>query len=254
MCLAIFKPKNKLFPDELTLRRAWKNNPDGAGLAICTDEGVQIIKGLMTFDDFFSLLDNSLIPFDVIIHFRWATSGNVDASMTHPFPVSNDNKDLKSLEILTEKAIIHNGVLFSPKFSSGYSDTAIFTRYLALKGINYDKIHEIIKSDRLAICSSNGVELLGQWHDINGVFYSNLYSIENTYKNNFRDPYFYSDDFFDLKSYDDDLDFCPCCGSDEVEHIASRSLTFECLSCGTIYNDTHFLETSFIQKPKFKKG
>jgi hypothetical protein len=263
MCLAIFKPQNKMIPDEMTLRRAWKNNPHGAGVAIRTIDGVQIIKGLMTIDSLLNVLNDSLIGFDLVIHFRWATSGNVNAEMTHPFPVSNDNNDLKSLDLLTDTAIIHNGVMFSPRFDSGYSDTAIFSRYLAINGINYSKIQEIIGYDRLAIVTQDDVELIGQWNEIDGVFYSNLYSIADeieskwAYRDNLKDPYFHSSDdwaFYDSRNYfeDEDLEFCPCCSSDEIEHIGLKSLTFECLECGVVFNESHFLESNFIEQPKNK--
>lgn len=266
MCLAIFKPKNEKIPPFKTLETAWQNNPDGAGLAIVNGESVKIIKGLMTLEDLmFHLSDDSLNGFDLVIHFRWSTSGHVSPEMTHPFPVSTDNNDLKSLEIETQTAIIHNGVMFSPKLDSGYSDTAIFTKYYALKnGLNDLEISEIIGSDRLAIASKDGVKLVGSWHEVDGLHYSNLGSFESRSYRSFNDsflddPYFYSSDyaFFDSRrdSYleNEELQFCPCCGSDEVEQIGIRSLAVECLDCGSVFNETHFLESDIITKKQKRK-
>lgn len=268
MCLAIFKPKNQNFPSEKTLKIAWKNNSDGAGIAIKTEQGIKIIKGLMTLDSLLNELDDSLKKFDVVIHLRYATSGFISSEMTHPFPVSNDRHDLKSLDLITDTAIIHNGVLFSPRFDTVYSDTAIFARYLAIKGINYNHISSIIGDDRLAIMTKNGVELLGQWYEIDGLHYSNTYSIQeyspkNHISSYLNDPFYASssDDWamYDSRHFlddDDALEYCPHCLSDEIEHIGLKSLTFECLSCGTVFNETQFLliEDEIKKTKKIKVG
>lgn len=266
MCLAIFKPKNKEMPSFKTLENAWQNNPDGAGLAIVNGDEVRIIKGLMTLEDLILELSHDyLTGLDVVIHFRWATSGHVSPEMTHPFPVSTDNYDLKSLRIDTDTAIIHNGVMFSPKLNSGYSDTAIFTKYYALKnGLTDKEINQIIGSDRLAIASKNGVRLIGSWHEIDGLHYSNLGSFESRSYKSFNDsflddPYFYSSDyaFFDSRrdSFFDneDLQICPCCESHDVEIIGIRSLAIECLDCGAVFNDTQFLESDIMTKKQRRK-
>lgn len=264
MCLAIYKPKTSKFPSKATLKTAWENNPHGAGLAIITGNEVKIIKGLMTFDELILVIESGLFnDNEVVIHLRWSTSGSIIPELTHPFPVSRDNKDLMSLEIETDKAVIHNGVMFSPKIND-YSDTAIFTKFLALKSnITDDEIKSIIKNDRLAIVTKDGVNLYGNWEIIDGLFYSNTYSLKTSYswsyksnkknkKASFEIDEYYSipesenfDRYFYDSRYDyldhNGLDYCPHCDSGNTEIIGINSHVMECLDCGSVYNETDFL-------------
>jgi hypothetical protein len=251
MCLAIFKPKNQKMPSEKNLSIAWENNPDGAGLAVVTKSGVEIIKGFMTLDSllyFLNTNEKKLEGLDVLLHFRWATSGpkNNPAEMCHPFPVSKKNDELKSLRMTAETAIIHNGVLFPPMMTD-YSDTAIFSRFLASKKPSNDEIAKIVgPSNKIAIATKAGVNLIGKWEIINGVFFSNTYSLESR---KLTSSAWLNEDLDEIMregfSYSD-LEFCPCCGSDDVEMIGVRAVAVECLECGTIYNETQFLEGNFV--------
>ena len=47
MCIAIVKPRGVSLA-EARLRLCFENNPDGAGFAIATDQGVTIHKGYTT--------------------------------------------------------------------------------------------------------------------------------------------------------------------------------------------------------------
>lgn len=274
MCLAIFKPKNKAFPKTDLLKNAWENNPDGAGLAIVENDHVKIIKGIMTFKALKNILkNNDLKNKDVVLHFRWSTSGTIIPELTHPFPVSRSNKDLKALSIETEKAIIHNGVMFSP-IGKEYSDTAIFSKYMALKkDLSNEEIKAIIGVDRMAIATISGVELIGSWSSISGVMFSNTYSIEPKIVWDAPAPKFSDSAFWDsrkeekgyLSSFDDPfywsenaamvggLEYCPHCDSDNTELIGINQTVAECLDCGSVYNDTHFLEAKNNNTSKLKK-
>lgn len=266
MCLAIFKPKNEKFPALDVLQRAWKTNPHGAGLAIVENGKVKILKGFMTLEDFYTVLcEENLKALDVVIHFRWSTSGSVIPELCHPFPVSKSNADLKALSMVTDKALIHNGVMFQPKIND-YSDTAIFSRYMAHAAPDNKTIREIIGNDRLAIVTGLGVNLIGDWNLIDGCVFSNLYStaIEEethikekiSYKESWafddlrNDPYYFSEDYVGHE----DLEFCPSCDSDYVEMIGVNSIACECLDCGTIFNETEFLESSRKISPRKKRA
>lgn len=185
MCIAIYKPKDAKFPTRNTLKNCWNNNPDGAGIAIHVpavkkgqEPTVKIIKGLMTFKQFYKTLRTMPIEEnEVVLHFRWATSGTVDEGMTHPFPITNDRLDLKSLEIECDRAIVHNGVMFSPKYTENWSDTAIFARWLHVVKPSGNRMRKVLGSDRLAIIDKhNGVKLCGSWTNINGCYFSNNHS------------------------------------------------------------------------------
>jgi predicted glutamine amidotransferase len=232
MCLAIFKPANKSFNrDHITT--AWRNNPHGAGLAIRTKNAVEIYKGFMTLDGLSSFLNDNesfLEAHDVVLHLRWSTSGTIKPGLCHPFPASKNNNDLLALELVTDTALIHNGVMFQPNLND-YSDTAIFSRYFAHFAPSLKQINKVIKNDRLAIVTKDGVKMLGFWEVKGDCFYSNTYSLEtNNYNFDFKDDY--------LKEY---FFECPICGSESVDHIGINSNAHECLDCHSVFNGTDFI-------------
>uniref|UniRef100_A0A6M3XTY1 Glutamine amidotransferase type-2 domain-containing protein n=1 Tax=viral metagenome TaxID=1070528 RepID=A0A6M3XTY1_9ZZZZ len=117
MCLAIYKPTRSKLPTKEELEEAFRVNSDGFGLAVrVKDKGVVILKGAMTRDDMFALLkkveehaDTRRSP--MLLHFRHATEGRVWAGNCHPFPVTSNPKDLQAVSIVTDMALVHNGVI-----------------------------------------------------------------------------------------------------------------------------------------------
>lgn len=108
MCVAIYKPqKNKISRERL--EEAFNANPDGCGL-MWADGNLQIQKGCWNFDKFYSLystLEHSTDS-DIVIHFRTASSGNINDAACHPFFV---DKNL---------AFVENGNLF--EFSNFFAE------------------------------------------------------------------------------------------------------------------------------------
>jgi glutamine amidotransferase len=97
MCLAIYKPANKTV-DWDALAEGFASNRDGAGFAVVSNDVLQVVKGLFTFDQFREAFE----PYaneQAVIHFRLATHGLKDEDNCHPFHVS------------PELVLIHNGVL-----------------------------------------------------------------------------------------------------------------------------------------------
>lgn len=231
MCLAIFKPKGQKIPENEIIS-SWRYNSDGAGLCV-RDNGAFIKKGFMSLNEYLAyILENEdyLLSHDVVFHLRYTTSGNTVPELTHPFPISSKNSDLLKLEFHCEKALIHNGVLFNPLFENSYSDTAIFSKWLSFFKPSKKKIESESKGNRLAIVCKDRVELIGHWHEISGIFYSNLYSIDFDDKKS--DKFFWDYD----SNFRDDIPFCPLCSSDEVENIGVYTDTCECLDCGTVFS------------------
>lgn len=109
MCLAIYKPRGVRIPEN-ALEEGFRANPHGAGFAYVTSGRIEVVKGLMTFNDFLSAWQLAEGR-QAIVHFRWATHGSRGEDMTHPFWVSR------------ETAMIHNGMLEIP-CSGDNSDTA----------------------------------------------------------------------------------------------------------------------------------
>lgn len=240
MCLAIFKPAGKSIPFD-HIKTAWITNKDGAGVAIRRNSGdVEISKGFMYLTDFMTFLANNeeyLNERDVVIHLRYSTCSEIVPEMTHPFPVTKKTSDLKLLDTTTKMALIHNGILFSPKFKN-FSDTAILARWLGLKKRTNKQIMKVIgTNNKLAIVTSKKVELLGEWHDLDGIMYSNLYSIQK-----WNDK----PSFLDKKYASFDLEFCPLCGSDDTRFIGINTDTCECLECHTVYNEEFMLEGKIV--------
>lgn len=256
MCLAIFKKTGLSIPYD-SIKAAWRMNGDGAGIAIRGTNFVEIHKGFMSlgeFIDFLTLNEKTFNNYDMVLHLRYTTSGNTNIGMTHPFPVSRKNADLVSPYFKTDKAVIHNGVMFNPNLSChGYSDTAIFAKWLAVFNPKMKKIKKVLGEDRLAIVTKEKVELLGDWHEKDGIMYSNLYSLASYSYSKWDDDYEfskrwgstahgYADDHHAVDTLEE-LDYCVNCGSDNTEYIGVYTMTMECLTCHSVYNVEQFMET-----------
>lgn len=227
MCIAIGKLMGVDVPAESILANCWRNNPDGAGFAFALGGNVFIKKGYMTYDAFKSALDEVGSKYDLknlgmLFHFRIATHGARDGSMTHPFPLHTDEGALKKLEYTTDYAIIHNGIIdltsYKASKTNGLSDTALFVqRYLSKLASNpgwfdnkenIELIHDIIDS-KMAILSGTGdIKFTEGFKEDNGVFYSNS-SYNDNYVKHYVKPYdysytpYYSTNYSTKASYDD---------------------------------------------------
>lgn len=200
MCIIVYKPTTAKMPNKKTLIKCWNNNKDGAGYMFPSKGSVIIKKGFMKFNDFYNNLKSDLkrygefTPF--VLHFRIQTQGGVNPQYTHPFPLSSDMDNLKKLRVKTDIGIAHNGIidLTSSRYNYTvtYSDTMKFiTDYLSL--IIHDKyyykdkdkltlIERLIES-KMAIMDGDGhTELIGEFIEDNGVYYSNDYYKEDRYK------------------------------------------------------------------------
>jgi glutamine amidotransferase len=100
VCLAIYKPPRVIVPRD-ALANGFDSNAHGAGFAYVQNDTLVTVKGLFTFDAFWSAYNPHRYK-QAIIHFRWATSGLHDEGNCHPFAISDDT------------AMIHNGVLDIP--------------------------------------------------------------------------------------------------------------------------------------------
>lgn len=194
MCLALYKPaKAKLNQDEM--RTAFSANPDGAGFAYYDPslKRVVIQRGYFTFNDLWA--DLAPIMEDncpLILHYRWATHGDINVENCHPFQ-------------LTDGALIHNGIIsgmgtstyksaskyYTPpvgktcadmECSDDRSDTREFVEdYLADMGVSELRaakklIEHTIGYSKLVTIHNDGSVIIfnedsGHWR--NGVWYSN---------------------------------------------------------------------------------
>jgi predicted glutamine amidotransferase len=247
MCIAIAKLPNRELPSEETLKICWNNNDDGAGFAFNYDNRVFIKKGFMTFADFMEKLryyDNKydLKKCGMLIHFRIATHGARDASMTHPFPIIDDAGCLKKIEYVSDYAVVHNGIISltssSASKSDGLSDTALFIKdYLTKiaqnkswlrKECNMELIEKLIGSKMAILDKTGHIEMTSGFTEENGVFYSN-----SSYKDTWYTKYgcYYTGnscygsyyDYNDYGSYDDYI----ANKIDDSKHTSSKNYKYD---------------------------
>lgn len=165
-----------------TLKKCWEANPDGAGFALLTGGdkyAIEIHKGYMTWEQFKAAFEKyRLADFagDMLLHFRIATHGGISPGNTHPFSLTGDVKLLKHTNVLTNYALIHNGMLpIKPK--GDISDTMEFCRRLAPLYQNIPSAFNLIEgmagNNKIAVMTRERVHLFGQWECVEGVYFSN---------------------------------------------------------------------------------
>jgi len=159
MCIGIVSECGVPMPDEITLKRCWDGNSDGAGFAYLGDEDVwQVQKGFMKWGAFLKAFQEMEFTNDhtVVIHFRIGTSGRCPSKhgemgkghkCTHPFPISDNSEELEVTEYVAKQIVIHNGVVGTGL--GVLSDTQIAIRDHLSVLWNYvdkdEKIKELLK-------------------------------------------------------------------------------------------------------------
>lgn len=169
MCIAIVKPRGVSLSED-RLRICFENNPDGAGFAIATQEGVAIHKGYTTVEGFLEAYQQYRVEdHAALVHFRIATRGDSGAGNHHPFPLSVG-------------ALIHNGTInWLGQPGEGRSDTALFAELLGDMTENQlIRLRPMIENStgwsRFAVLTHAGRFLLFNahvWEEADGALYSN---------------------------------------------------------------------------------
>lgn len=204
MCLAIYKPKGASVPRK-HLEAGFKSNKDGAGFAVAKNGELIVRKGFFTFTELWQAWQP--FQFDAaIIHFRWATHGEVGEANCHPFSLNGG-----------KYALIHNGII-DIESEGGMSDTGTFA-HLVLEPL-LDRLSPdepslvfLVESflgagNKVVILDAAGLatiynESAGLW--LNGVWYSN---------NSFEPkPAFVSLGRRTIEEVDDDKWFADYCGT-----------------------------------------
>ena len=157
---------------------------------------VIIKKGFMDYNEFITSLTDDYkkygeqTPF--VLHFRISTQGGVKKGLTHPFPFTSELEDMKKTRVKCQLGIAHNGIIdlttesYWKRKDVDYNDTMKFiSEYLTLiiddfkwyeKKNKVKLIEQLISGSRLAIMDGLGhTELIGDWVQDDGIFYSNTY-------------------------------------------------------------------------------
>ena len=215
MCIIAIKEKGINMPSEEILETMFRHNPDGAGFMYAKDGHVHIRKGFMTFHSFMKAVDRieNVKDIPLVMHFRIATSGNIDAGTCHPFPISNKRKVLRKTDITTDIGVVHNGVI-PITAPNNMSDTM---QYIAGKLYYYQKlqqnfyvqksymkrIEKEIQSKMVFLTSNGDIYKIGDFITDSGMIYSNTSYRSYTYL-----PYHFSFDD-DLYGYCSSAMLCP---------------------------------------------
>jgi len=182
MCIIIVKPAGEDIPADHILQNCFKNNPDGAGLMFQEKKKkVLIEKGFMTVDSLLYHLEKidrkyTLSDRDVCIHFRQATHGVISPGNTHPFPVTNNVKELQKTHITTSAGLAHNGILYrySPPKGSHLSDTMVFVRAISER---YDEKKDLMmmngSGQRFCMMTRDRTLICGEYLYEDGMYFSN---------------------------------------------------------------------------------
>jgi hypothetical protein len=106
MCVIITGIKRK--PTLVELLAAEDQNPDGGGMAWSTPKGVEFVKGLTAEE-----IHETLLGLDDstrwVVHFRYATIGDPQAGLCHPFPIQKDTN--LNTEGRVGRVLFHNGTV-----------------------------------------------------------------------------------------------------------------------------------------------
>lgn len=117
MCLLCLQPPGVVIP-ERHLENGYRNNPDGMGYSFVYRGAIKTRKFMTDLDSFMDAyytdtIKNPKSPF--LVHFRYATHGNIDLNNVHPFDCNGG-------------AFAHNGIFDIPrtKRTKDASDTRAF--------------------------------------------------------------------------------------------------------------------------------
>lgn len=206
MCVIAYSPKGIDIPTEEQIKQMWSANPDGAGYAYTTRNGVKYSKGFMTVEELLKELEPQrahLKHTEFGIHFRIGTSGKNDKHTTHPFPVTTKYHELRQVEGTVPAVLFHNGVVAQGGLADkNSSDTQDFTIAMAplLNKYTHSKtrdyfIEELLGTSKLLILyKGNRVKMYGKWEKDGELYVSNTYY---QYKSSGYSRYsaYYDDDY-----------------------------------------------------------
>jgi predicted glutamine amidotransferase len=131
---------------------------------------IHIVKGFFDVDALWKSLQ-AVKEADVCIHFRWATHGAVNRGNCHPFPVTDNVKEMQNTRAHCKVAVAHNGIIHGMKASKYISDTMMF-----IKTMDKSKKLEsqVLKDDgKFCVFTERQSYLVGEFLYNEGIFYSN---------------------------------------------------------------------------------
>ena len=229
MCIVIVKKKGIDIPTDKIIENCFENNPDGAGVMYLTTKGVKINKGFMSLNSLNGFLQrmNFKKGDTVVYHFRYATHGLTAKGQTHPFPISEVDKELMTTKGTYDVAMAHNGVLSAMQSDKVLSDTMLYIKHIVspIKEMIFDSAMKslLTKSSigsRLVFLNKMGEVLTtGEgWQTDKGLKFSNSGYLINEWQ------YLDDDD-------DDKIEYTDCQECEECENISYSEREGYCYEC-----------------------
>lgn len=178
MCMLYIKPENFTMPPEYLASLKRRN---GDGLAIYNKSNGDVLKTLNYTAGFKYMEENHAN--ELVVHFRFGTSGEDTIAQLHAFPVCNN-----------EYLLFHNGVLSSIKgdFKAGLSDTQVLVNIFRDEPVEnlVTYLEKYEQKSRFLIVNKATKEYIipkcAEWDGdstINGthIIFSNSYAIDQQY-------------------------------------------------------------------------
>ena len=242
MCIIIHKPESVPCPQKNIIETCFYNNPDGAGMAILRPRAkeVEIHKGFMVLKDFLDFAACAATRDDIVTyHFRITTSGGTNPHNCHPFPISDNVKDLKALSITSRFAFIHNGVIGNG--SPSLSDTQLYVKdvlaRIQMKSLTkniVDRIARETEGSRTVTIDAqySYVAMTGKWINDKetGLSFSN-----SSYEKRYYQGLF--EDYFGMPIQAT----CPDCRSIEAELVSDYHGLYECPDCNCLFDKDGYI-------------
>lgn len=235
MCIIVYKPAGIPCPTEAILEACFASNPDGAGLFVGRPgkQKASIQKGFMDCGSFLDFASAAVTQEDVAAyHFRITTSGGTRPESCHPFPVSREVQELRSLGLTARYAFVHNGII--GKGEDNLSDTQVYIRDslypLLMQNLESDALRDSIAQETegsrtlLYDAEKGSVIMTGNWIEDKetGLFFSNRS---------------YETFACDWGSEDDAWYYymaCPKCGG-MADIISYNHEIYECAECTSVF-------------------
>lgn len=167
MCI-ILTCERGVRPSNDLIETCFSNNPDGAGIMWCESGMVETSKGFETAQQLIAAIEAVPVDTPLCIHMRIATSGGIDATVCHPFPICDSLDVLHATDVECGAALMHNGVIpgLYTDDRCGISDTVTFVStvvdrlYRHYKHVNKAmrrRIKHAAPNNRFAILTGDGV-------------------------------------------------------------------------------------------------
>lgn len=178
MCVICFTQNVDISNDYI--KKLWDENPDGAGFAFLEHKSSKMYfaKGFLDVNQLIEALPK--VRENLVLHFRIATSGLVDANNCHPFNIDKVNEE----EGYANRLLFHNGITpitwsVKKKLLEKHSDTYLLCKDI-LSQVSDRKMYDVILSanSKYALYDTNLSKekwwIYGKWEDSDGMLFSNL--------------------------------------------------------------------------------